>query len=95
VVLQETDGGLTGSEGGVIRDSAEEWQVGGDAEDRVVPQRPLEPPDRRGPVGSVDDELGEHGIVVERDLVACLEAGVVANAGPLGRGEGEEPPAGG
>jgi hypothetical protein len=50
---------------------------------------------RRGPVRRGDDELGEHGVVVERDLVAGLDPGVVADAGSLGRDEGEEPPAGG
>src|SRR5215211_7953956 len=95
VLLEEADGGLPGGEGAVIGNAAEERQVGGDAEDLVVVQRPAEPPDGRGPIRRGDDELGEHGVVVERDLVAGLDPGVVADAGSLGRDEGEEPPAGG
>ena len=58
-------------------------------------KRAAEPPDRHVTVRREDYQLREHGVVVERDLVAGLDPGVVADAGSFGRSEGEELPAGG
>src|SRR5918998_1171961 len=95
VLFEKADRGLPGGEGRVSGDAAQQREVGRDAEDGVVPEGPAQPPDRRVPVRRVDDQLREHGVVVERDLVAGLDAGVAADAGSLGRVEGEESAAGG
>src|SRR5918997_6402409 len=95
VLLEKADRGLPGGEGRVAGDAAQQREVGRDAEDGVVPERPAQPPNRRVPVRRVDDQLRQHRVVVERDLVAGLDAGVVADAWPLDRGEGAETAAGG
>src|SRR3712207_1528573 len=64
VLLQKVGGGLPGGEGGMIRDTLQKRQVRRDAEDGVVLQRPAEPPDSHLPIGSEDDELGDHGVVM-------------------------------
>ena len=64
----------------------QERDVGGHADDLAAGQRLGEPPQRRRAVVAVDDELGDHRVVVGRDLVAGTHAGVDAHAGLRRRG---------
>ena len=59
---------------------AEELDVVGDADDPVRRQRRLHLRQRRGPVGAMDDQLGDHRVVERGDRVALLDAGVDAHA---------------
>ena len=70
---------LPGRERLVRDDALQEGDVGRDADDLVLGERLGEPPQRRRPILAVDDQLGDHRIVVRRDLVAGAHAGVHAH----------------
>ena len=94
MLFEEADGSFSRCEGGVVGDAPQQRQVGGRPR-TVVVKRSAEPPDRHVTVRREDYQLREHGVVVERDLVAGLDPGVVADAWSFGRSEGEAlPPAG-
>ena len=66
----------TGAGGG----RAQEGEIGRDALDLRRVERRGQPLQRRGPVGAMGDDLGDHRVVVGRHRVALLDAGVDAHA---------------
>ena len=58
-----------------------------DAVDDEFVERPVEPRHAFGPRAAVDDELADQAVVVGRDRVALIDAGIDAHAEPAGRVE--------
>ena len=75
-------------------EARQELDVVGDADDAILRQRLQHA--RAGPLARVvaDDQLGDHRVVVRRDLVAFLDAGVDAHVQRLGRRRQMQQPAG-
>ena len=72
-------------ETGMRQDRAQERDVRDDVtQDDVVAQRPPHLPDGVRPILAQHDELGNHGVVMERHLVAARHAGVDPHPGPTG-----------
>ncbi len=65
----------------VRHDTLQEGNVGRDADDLVLGERLLIRLQRRGAVLAVDDQLGDHRVVVRRDRVPRANAGVHAHRG--------------
>jgi hypothetical protein len=59
--------------------------VGADPDDAVVGQRLPHARQRGMAVDVPDDQLGDHRVVIRRDLVALLDAGIDADVETLGR----------
>ena len=57
-------------------DRAQQAEVGGDANDLIIRQRPPHPPGGGFPVGAPDDQLGDHRVVERGDRIAFAHAGV-------------------
>ncbi len=75
---------LSGRKVRVMQDTPEESEVRLDTADEVLIERPQHARDRLLARGGVGDELGEHGIVVERYRPAFVHAHVLTNAGAGG-----------
>jgi hypothetical protein len=88
VLLDKARRRLARGEGRHVCYAPQERQVGRNPEHRVVLQRPAEPQDGRRPVWPGDDQLSEHRVVVQGDLVTGLNADVVADSGTGGWSEG-------
>ncbi len=82
---------VRGAEVGVGEDAAEEVDVGRDAADDILVQRAQHAVDGRLARGRVGDELGEHGVVVERNAPALVDGAVFAQAGAAGLDELGDP----
>ena len=59
----------------------QEARIGFDRPDLDLPARRREAGRGFGPRWRMDDQLGQHGIVVGRDLIALFHAGIDTNAG--------------
>ena len=70
---------------GVAQHPLVKRDVGLDAADLVLAQGPLEAPYGLRAVLAPDDELGDHGIVVDGNLRALVDAAVIADAESLGQ----------
>ena len=88
VALEEARVGGAPTEGLVSQRAHQQVAVGGDAVDAGVGQRGRQAGHGLGPGGGVDDDLGQHGVVVGAHHAAGRHPGVDAHAGPV-RGEGE------
>ena len=74
------------SEPGVANEPAEEGQIGRHAFDYGLVERQLELRERLVPVGAVGDQLGDHRVVREADLVALLDSRIDPERRRGGRG---------
>ena len=70
---------LPGCERAVRYHASQEGNVGRYAGDLVAGERFRQPPERDGSVFGMDDQLGDHRIVVPADLVSAAHAGVDAD----------------
>lgn len=78
---------VPGAEGGVAEDFAEKGEIGLNAGDGVFVDGAKDAVDGGLAGGAPGDELGEHGVVVDGDGPAGVDAGVEADAGAGGFGE--------
>src|SRR5690606_30446551 len=69
-------------ERGIVNDGPVEGEDGGDAVDLELGQRTPRPLERLGPVGSGDDQLGQHRVEVLADDAARFHARVQADPRP-------------
>ena len=78
---------VAGDEVGILENTLEQRDRGGDADDLVLLERPSHPPQRDRPVGAPGDQLGDHRVIVDRHLIALVQRGIVANAGAAGHSQ--------
>ena len=90
-LLHEGGVEVAGEERRVVQHALEEGQGGLDAQHLVLGDRAAHAQDRVLTAVAPDHELGEQGVVVDRHLVALVDAAVVAHAGPAGEPEGRDP----
>ena len=76
MLLDEVRVDVAVGKAGMARDCVQKGAVGRDAGDLGIRQRRAQPRHRLRPVIAADDQLGDHRVVVRRDLVALHDASV-------------------
>ena len=76
--------GLAGEKLGMPQDAHQQLAIGAQAVDLRPRQRMAQPPGRFGPRRGVDDDLGQHRIVVRRDHGRLVDGRIDAQAGSRG-----------
>ena len=76
----EIGGNVARREPRVAQQAAQEIQIGGHAADVVTVERIHQPRRGLGAILAVGDQLGDHGVVVHRNLAALVGARIDANA---------------
>ena len=79
---------IGGDEISILHEPVEKSEIGDRARDLEFPERLAHSLERRGAIIIPDDELGDHGVVVDRDLVAGPHTRFHAHV-PGFRGQGE------
>ena len=79
VLLDESSLNLPGNEGGVGSEGLQELNVGVQSNNLVLAQSLAEDTESSGSVFTVDNQLGDHGVVVDRDLISLNESSLQTN----------------
>ena len=78
--IDEAGRQVAAAEGLVFQDRRQELAVAEDAVDFIVVERQMQPVDGSLAGGRVGDQLGNHRIVIHRDLAALIDTGIHAHA---------------
>src|SRR5579859_7235466 len=84
MLIQEVGMSIAGLKGGVDADGVQQRDISGDAENGALREGILQAGDGGGTILTIDDEFGDHRIIILSDLIATFNTAIHANTGPLG-----------